>query len=364
MSEAPRIGMLTPHVGLCPADGVEVFNQYLQHALGNLKIFVDSLPEGHRHIDELDRVGLELPYQALHAARVLVRRHREEPFQLIICNGVHGWPPSLTRLGVPLVQVYHLTMAGLARDALPIRGDRLTTGRVTGFFDRLAGVGKHVVAVSHRVLREVESFYGLRGRVIPNGIDTSSFRPMGLARARDKLGLPHDATIGIFVGRPDHTKGYDTFLRVARRMPQVLFLVAGGYGPAQGNVRPLGRIPHSDMPWWYSASDFFFLPSRYEGFGLSTIEALSCGVPVVVSEAAFPFSGNRSQCGIVVDGDREQDFVQAIHQVVGDGDSFSPREFAVPRFSIKVFEDTWRGFVNSVLGAGGYSLPATPEENS
>ena len=147
-------------------------------------------------------------------------------------------------------------------------------------------------------------------------------------------------------------------------MPQVLFLVAGGYGPAQGNVRPLGRIPHSDMPWWYSASDFFFLPSRYEGFGLSTIEALSCGVPVVVSEAAFPFSGNRSQCGIVVDGDREQDFVQAIHQVVGDGDSFSPREFAVPRFSIKVFEDTWRGFVNSVLGAGGYSLPATPEENS
>src|SRR3989454_1044794 len=350
MSEAPRIGMLTPHVGLCPADGVEVFNQYLQHALGNLEIFVDSLPDGHRHIDELDRVGLELPYQALHAARVLVRRHREEPFQLIICNGVHGWPPSLTRLGVPLVQVYHLTMAGLARDALPIRGDRLTTGRVTGFFDRLAGVGKHVVAVSHRVLREVESFYGLRGRVIPNGIDTSSFRPMGLARARDKLGLPHDATIGIFVGRPDHTKGYDTFLRVARRMPQVLFLVAGGYGPAQGNVRPLGRIPHSDMPWWYSASDFFFLPSRYEGFGLSTIEALSCGVPVVVSEAAFPFSGNRSQCGIVVDGDREQDFVQAIHQVVGDGDSFSPREFAVPRFSIKVFEDTWRGFVNSVFG--------------
>src|SRR5438445_140501 len=129
------------------------------------------------------------------------------------------------------------------------------------------------------------------GWVTPNGIDASSCRRMGLARARDELGLPHDATIGIFVGRPDHTKGYDTFLRVARRMPQVLFLVAGGYGPAQGNVRPLGRIPHSDMPWWYSASDFFFLPSRYEGFGLSTIEALSCGVPVVVSEAAFAAVG-------------------------------------------------------------------------
>src|SRR5437879_9220009 len=209
-------------------------------------------------------------------------------------------------------------MAGLARDALPIRGDRLTTGRVTGFFDRLAGVGKHVVAVSHRVLREVESFYGLRGRVIPNGIDTSSVRPMGLARARDKSGLPHAATIGIFVGRPDHTKGYDTFLRVARRMPQVLFLVAGGYGPAQGNVRPLGRIPHSDMPWWYSASDFFFLPSRYEGFGLSTIEAPPCGVQVVVSETALPFSGDPSPCGTVADRERDGAFVQAMHHVVDD----------------------------------------------
>src|SRR2546429_6710316 len=150
MSEAPRIGMLTPHVGLCPADGVEVSNQYLQHALGNLEIFVDSLPDGHRHIDELDRAGLELPYQALHAARVLVRRHREEPFQLIICNGVHGWPPSLTRLGVPLVQGYPLTMPGLGGGARPMPWDRLPTGRVTGFFYRVAGVGKHVVAVSHR----------------------------------------------------------------------------------------------------------------------------------------------------------------------------------------------------------------------
>src|SRR2546428_4028296 len=189
-------------------------------------------------------------------------------------------------------------MAGLARTALPIRGDRLTTGRVTGFFDRLAGVGKHVVAVSHRVLREVESFYGLRGRVIPNGIDPRAFRPMGLARARDTLGLPHDATIGLFVGRPDHTKGYDTFLRVARRMPEVHFLVAGGSGPPEGNVRPLGRIPHSHMPWGDSASHFFFLPSPYEGVGPFTIATPSCGVPGGVSEAALPFSGDRSACGI------------------------------------------------------------------
>src|SRR3989442_10363677 len=109
---------------------------------------------------------------------------------------------------------------------------------------------------------------------------------MGRARARDTLGLPPDATIGLFVGRPDHTKGYDTFLRVARRMPEVQFLVAGGSGAPPGNLPPVGGIPPSDIPWWYSAPAFFFLPSRYLGLRLFTIEALSCAVPVVVSEGA------------------------------------------------------------------------------
>jgi len=342
--------------------GVEVFNEFLRRALGPIEVFADGRPGLLGGLGDLGRVGLEQPVGAVRASRELLRRHREERFDVILSNGVYGWPLTLAKPGVPLVQVYHFTMAGFARHALSLRGDRLTTGRVTALFDRLAGIGKNVVAVSPRVLREVESFYGLHGRILPQPVDTQAFHPVDRARARDALGLPQGAAIGLFVGRADHTKGYDILLRVARLMPEVLFLVAGG-GGAGGNggaldtVRPLGRIPHPDMPLWYSASDFFFLPSRYEGFGLALLEALSCNIPAVVSEPAWPFSEPPARCGVAVRGESEQDFATAIRFVLAEGTKFSPREFILPRYNFPVFQQAWRAFIDSIVRQDSLPLP-------
>jgi len=180
-------------------------------------------------------------------------------------------------------------MAGFANHVLTLRSERFAQGRVMALFDRMAGIGKHVVGVSHRVLREVEAFYGLKGRLMPHSVDTHTFRPTNADSARDTLGLPHGTPIGLFVGRPDYTKGFDILTRVAALMPDVLFLVVGGqHEGALGNVRSLGRIPHEDLATVYAASNFFFLPSRYEGFGLSTLEALSSAGEAAGKAACLP----------------------------------------------------------------------------
>lgn len=353
MSEGPRVALLTPYESSQRAGGVEVFNDCLRRALGGLETFADGGPEGLAPYGDLRRVGLEQPYGALRAARVLLRRHREEPFDVIVSNGIYGWPLTLAKPGVPLIQVYHFTMAGLARHALALRGDRWTTGHITAFFDRIAGIGKEVVAVSHRVLREVECFYSLRGRTIALAVDTDAFRPMDSTRARQALGLPLGAKIGMFVGRPDPTKGYDIVHRVARRMPEVLFLAAGGVGAGASNVRVLGHIAHEDMPRWYAACDFFFLPSRYEGFGLALLEALSSDLPAVLSEPAWPFIEEPALCGIVVRAGTDEEYAAAIRSVLSDRDRFSPREFIGPRYNLATFQRRWRSFIESVLGSAG-----------
>ena len=344
-----RTAVLTPHVSADHTGGVELFNETLVRALGSAEVFAEAPARRARTSDALRRMGLEQPVGAWRAARALLKRHREEPFDLIVSNGVSGWPLTFARPDIPQVEVYHFTMAGLAEQAIPLRSARLTTGKVEAAFDRLAGVGKHVVAVSQRVLREVESFYGLRGRSIPNAVDTHAFRPTNGVLARQALGLPLGARIGVFVGRPDPTKGYDILLRVARRMPGVLFLVLGCDPWQEGNVRSVGRVPHDDMPRWYAASDFFFTPSRYEGFNLSLLEALSCNLPAVMSQAACPFLEDPPRCGIVVPGDRDEDFVEAIQRVLSSAYHVSPRGHVLERYDFRVFRDSWRGFIESIL---------------
>lgn len=351
MTGPPHIGLLTLSAGPAQRGGVEVLNEQLQRALGNVEVFEDP-PSAHPHrLGDLHRVGLDQPARALLAARAFVQRHREAPFDLAISNGVAGWPLTFARLGIPQVQAYHLTLAGLAKQALALRGDRVTTGYVGGLFDRLAGVGKHVVAVSPRVLREVESYYGLRGRWIAPGVDTSAFFPRDRTTSREALGLPLDVPIGIFAGRPDYSKGFDTLLQIARRRRDVLFLVAGGTGAPEANVRPIGRIPHAQMPLWYAASDFLINPSRYEGFNLVILEALSCDRPVIASGAAFSIPEDPARCGVVVPGNDVEAYVRAIHTVLESGPSH-PRGVVVPRYSWEQFASSWRALVGSLLEAG------------
>jgi glycosyltransferase involved in cell wall biosynthesis len=79
----------------------------------------------------------------------------------------------------------------------------------------------------------------------------------------------------------------------------------------------LGRIAETDLPALYSGAKVFILPSLSEGFGLTALEAMACGTPVVAS-AAGALPETVGQAGSLVDPDDPDALADAILQLMSD----------------------------------------------
>ena len=170
---------------------------------------------------------------------------------------------------------------------------------------------------------------------VPGGVDLARFAPAeDKAAVRQALGLPTDRRLLLSVRRLAGRMGLDALVEampaVVARHPDVLLLI-GGKGPERerlerliderglrDHVRLLGFLPDAALAAHYQAADVFVLPTvALEGFGLVTVEALACGVPVIgtpigatpelltpldprlVADAATPLALSRSILGFL-----------------------------------------------------------------
>jgi glycosyltransferase involved in cell wall biosynthesis len=139
---------------------------------------------------------------------------------------------------------------------------------------------------------------------IPGGVDTEVFFPVeNKDIPRDILHLPKNKFIILTIRRLEYRMGIEDLLTAVSKIPQsirgALIVLIGGKGPLEDRLKRLssnlglkeeihflGFIPDEQLPLYYQASDLFVLPSiSLEGFGLATVEALACGLPVIGTES-------------------------------------------------------------------------------
>lgn len=175
---------------------------------------------------------------------------------------------------------------------------------------RAIAPARRVFTLSRVMQRFASSLHGIpeeRITVIPGGVDRDRFHP-GEAGAREaarrRFDIAPDETILVTVRRLVARTGVDLLLDALRRafgpaegrLKRTRLLVAGK-GPETerlhqrvreiglgGRVRFLGYVPEDALPELYRAADLAVMPTKaLEGFGLSTLEALACGTPVVAT---------------------------------------------------------------------------------
>jgi glycosyltransferase involved in cell wall biosynthesis len=216
--------------------------------------FVRDQVEAFRRRDDLDVELFTFPPgpRALARAGFTLRsRYRGQRFDIVHAHfGLTAWPALLARLGPVVVTLhgndllvrrsYVATRAALPFTALAAAVSREFSANVPG-----AGVTRRVA-------------------VLPVGIDLGRFRPIPRSEARERLGLDPDGPYLLFPHDP---------VRPLKRFDRAREAAAGA------RLLTLGRVPFDEVPYWINAANAVVVPSQAEGFGLSVIEALACGVP-------------------------------------------------------------------------------------
>jgi glycosyltransferase involved in cell wall biosynthesis len=240
---------------------------------------------------------------------------------------------------------------------------------VKAFYPLAAGL----VAKSHDVLRDLEWIVGkrlqkLKIAVLPNPYNLDRVRILANEPVDHPWLLDKTVPVIISVGRLWESKGFDVLIRafaeVISETPCRLIIL--GEGPERTQLEALvaeARVATAidmpgwvDNPWRYMArSTLFVLPSRWEGWPSALVEAMACGLPVIITDC--PGGGKEmvknGQNGLIVPMDDIISLKSAILSLVKDSKlraKFSIEAYRlIDRYDYRIISQEYISFAKSVL---------------
>jgi len=184
-----------------------------------------------------------------------------------------------------------------------------------------------------------------RVRMIPCGFDPDELAAVSRADARAHLGLPADRPIVLQLGRMVPRKGVDTVIRALgvlerRYRLSPLLLIVGGDAPTpdpvltpeigrlqriaaeecvSSDVLFVGQRPRNELRYFYSAANVFVTMPWYEPFGITPVEAMACGIPVVGARVGgIQYSVEDGRTGFLVEARNADALARRLAHVFSD----------------------------------------------
>lgn len=233
----------------------------------------------------------------------------------------HYYLSGLVGLGInkkgydlPIVMIFHtlaLMKNLVARDELEKEEMERISAEKT-----LVKEVDHIITPTDSEMSYLEYLYQADTRkitIIPPGVNTDFFKPMDKLVAKEMVGAKKEDKILLFVGRIEPLKGLDMLLYALKvlimknpEMNVCLWIVGGDILQKQKlwshqlkmlqqlkevlnlttRVRFMGQKTQEELPHYYNAAEMVIMPSHYESFGMVTLEAMACGIPVITTNVA------------------------------------------------------------------------------
>ncbi|MDP2785672.1 MAG: glycosyltransferase family 4 protein [Sulfurimicrobium sp.] len=160
---------------------------------------------------------------------------------------------------------------------------------------------KAVICNSRMVKEEIQHYFGLaeeKLHVIYSGVDLEAFHPglriLHRTHVRSQYNIPEDTVLFLLVGSGFERKGLYTLLQAMTQIPPASHLMVVGKDKHLARYRKLAKslgladrvhFAHgqTDPKPFYGAADVFVLPTLYDPFPNTALEAFACGLPVITS---------------------------------------------------------------------------------
>lgn len=246
-------------------------------------------------------------------------RHIPQDADALVCFG----PPAMPALwwarrqgwgapSRPLLAFLYEPPRFVDRDRAAVIADIGWAGTVVGPLLGLYGaVDRRLVRAADALLANgaygaarLREAYGRAARILPHGVDFAAPDAVAVAAVRARYGIPMDAPLILSVNHLHPRKRLDHFIRavaaVRGEFPAARGLLVGR-GMAEARLRTVaaecgvadaitfaGFVPDDDLPAYYRAATCYLHTGRDETFGLSVLEAVWSGLPVVAVAEGGP----------------------------------------------------------------------------
>lgn len=236
-------------------------------------------------------------------------------YQIVSCHyflsGIVGLDIK-KKFGIPMVMTFHTL--GLMKNLVARSDDERESKERIQTEQLLVHESDQIVATSETDAQYIQYLYDgdpEKIAVLTPGVDLAIFIPTDKTVAKNKIGAAIDEKMILFVGRIEPLKGIDVLLYALKILlgthPELkvcVWIVGGDVSQDSDDwskelkklseirevlgihpsVNFVGRKLQRELPVYYNAADLMVMPSHYESFGITAVEAMACGVPVITTD--------------------------------------------------------------------------------
>ncbi|MBI5680846.1 MAG: glycosyltransferase family 4 protein [Methanobacterium sp.] len=263
-------------------------------------------------------------------AKNVINKIKEIDPDVVHVQGTH-YPYNYISRAIPEKYPVIITVHGIMATEYKFnKGLNFIGGFISYLLEKYAfRKAKNIIVCSEVMKKEIGKLSRAKVYVVPNGVDCKKIDNFSSSKV-----VIHPSII--YIGLLEKIKGVDTLIKainiIKDDIPEIHFYIAGK-GSQEENLRKLtkklglennidflGYISGEEKYSNFKSVDICAVPSRYESFGITILEAMACGKPVIASNVGNIPSLVDENTGILFESENEKDIAQKIINLLKNQD--------------------------------------------